>query len=166
MARASDVFPGGNGDARVNEVKAWLKSRGVRDFEPVSLFADQLAKVRTPHAFWSRICADNISRIQSVRSRSSRTPSLRTDPKRPSKRPLWRGFLDRPCSNLLMLCIVFKINTSLLETEWRWFKIREEYHYLSRVLSLACIRNRWMLSGMFLSCQAWRWVTGMYFTII
>lgn len=47
MARASDVFPGGNGDTRVNEVKAWLKSRGVRDFDPVSLFADQLPKVRT-----------------------------------------------------------------------------------------------------------------------
>lgn len=51
MARASDVFPGGNGDARVNEVKAWLKSRGVRDFEPVPLFADQLSKVRTLDTF-------------------------------------------------------------------------------------------------------------------
>lgn len=45
MARASDVFPGDSSDAKVNEVKAWLKSKGVRDFEPVSLFADQLTKV-------------------------------------------------------------------------------------------------------------------------
>ncbi|KAH7926368.1 hypothetical protein BV22DRAFT_1009198 [Leucogyrophana mollusca] len=44
MARASDVFHGGNADAQVKEVKSWLKSKGVRDFEPVSLFSDQLSK--------------------------------------------------------------------------------------------------------------------------
>lgn len=45
MVRASDVFDD-DADAKVQEVKAWLKARGVRDFEPVSLFADQLNKVR------------------------------------------------------------------------------------------------------------------------
>jgi len=45
MARASDVFTEGDADLNVLEVKSWLKSRGVRDFEPVSLFADQLTKV-------------------------------------------------------------------------------------------------------------------------
>ncbi|EIN10031.1 hypothetical protein PUNSTDRAFT_66463 [Punctularia strigosozonata HHB-11173 SS5] len=46
MARATDVFPGSNAeaDAKVKEVKAWLSKRGVRDFEPVSLFCDQLDK--------------------------------------------------------------------------------------------------------------------------
>ncbi|KAL1753974.1 exonuclease II [Schizophyllum commune] len=44
MARASDVLPGENSDARVKEVKAWLKNKGVRDFEPVTLFCDQLGK--------------------------------------------------------------------------------------------------------------------------
>ncbi|EGN98636.1 hypothetical protein SERLA73DRAFT_25616, partial [Serpula lacrymans var. lacrymans S7.3] len=44
MARASDLFKGDNPDARVKEVKSWLKSKGVRDFEPVSLFSDQLTK--------------------------------------------------------------------------------------------------------------------------
>ncbi|TRM64823.1 exonuclease II [Schizophyllum amplum] len=44
MARASDVLPGQNSDARVKEVKAWLKEKGVRDFEPVTLFCDQLGK--------------------------------------------------------------------------------------------------------------------------
>ena len=44
MARASDVLPGDNSDARVKEVKAWLKNKGVRDFEPVTLFCDQLGK--------------------------------------------------------------------------------------------------------------------------
>ncbi|KIJ09179.1 hypothetical protein PAXINDRAFT_48683, partial [Paxillus involutus ATCC 200175] len=43
MARASDIF-GENADARVKEVKSWLKSKGVCDFEPVSLFSDQLSK--------------------------------------------------------------------------------------------------------------------------
>ncbi|KAF8839725.1 hypothetical protein BDN67DRAFT_1056370 [Paxillus ammoniavirescens] len=43
MARGSDIF-GENADARVKEVKSWLKSQGVRDFEPVSLFSDQLTK--------------------------------------------------------------------------------------------------------------------------
>jgi hypothetical protein len=45
MARASDVFTEGDADLNVLDVKSWLKSRGVRDFEPVSLFADQLTKV-------------------------------------------------------------------------------------------------------------------------
>ncbi|KAK7056414.1 exonuclease II Exo2 [Paramarasmius palmivorus] len=46
MVRA-DMFFGKaeNPDAKVKEVKAWLKSKGVRDFEPVSLFCDQLDKV-------------------------------------------------------------------------------------------------------------------------
>ncbi|ESK84121.1 5 -3 exoribonuclease [Moniliophthora roreri MCA 2997] len=45
MVRA-DMFFGNaeNPDAKVKEVKAWLKSKGVRDFEPVSLFCDQLDK--------------------------------------------------------------------------------------------------------------------------
>jgi hypothetical protein len=37
MAQASDVF---------TDVKLWLKSRGVHNFEPVSLFADQLTKAK------------------------------------------------------------------------------------------------------------------------
>ncbi|KAF8591177.1 hypothetical protein K439DRAFT_1328052 [Ramaria rubella] len=42
MVRASDMFPGGNADVQVKEVRGWLSSQGVRDFEPVSLFCDQL----------------------------------------------------------------------------------------------------------------------------
>ncbi len=45
MATASEVLPGAEPDSRVREVKAWLKMKGVRDFEPVSLFSDQLTKV-------------------------------------------------------------------------------------------------------------------------
>lgn len=44
MAKASEVL-GPNAEVRVKEVKSWLKFKGVRDFEPVSLFCDQLAKV-------------------------------------------------------------------------------------------------------------------------
>ncbi|RDX57163.1 hypothetical protein OH76DRAFT_1334582 [Lentinus brumalis] len=45
MLRATDVFPEeSHPDAKVKEVKSWLNSKGVRDFEPVSLFCDQLAK--------------------------------------------------------------------------------------------------------------------------
>jgi 5'-3' exoribonuclease 1 len=52
MARASEILRGPDYDARLREVKAWLKSKGVRDFEPVSLFCDVLSKVSvlTAHA--------------------------------------------------------------------------------------------------------------------
>ncbi|KAF5334844.1 hypothetical protein D9758_014281 [Tetrapyrgos nigripes] len=44
MATAADILPGPDPDARVREIKAWLKQKGVRDFEQVSLFCDQLSK--------------------------------------------------------------------------------------------------------------------------
>ncbi|PCH42061.1 hypothetical protein WOLCODRAFT_73218 [Wolfiporia cocos MD-104 SS10] len=44
MLEAADIFPGPDADNKVKEVKAWLTSKGVRDFEPVSLFCDQLKK--------------------------------------------------------------------------------------------------------------------------
>ncbi|KAI6039713.1 exonuclease II [Pisolithus marmoratus] len=61
MARASDIFSG-NADARVRQVKAWLKSKGVRDFEPVSLYSDQLTKetVKEIEAF-----ADSVNKNRS-----------------------------------------------------------------------------------------------------
>jgi hypothetical protein len=45
MLKASDAFPGSDPDLKIREIKAWLKSKGVRDFEPVTLFSDQIAKV-------------------------------------------------------------------------------------------------------------------------
>ncbi|OSC96896.1 hypothetical protein PYCCODRAFT_1378244 [Trametes coccinea BRFM310] len=45
MVKASDVFSDApNPDAKAKEVKTWLNTKGVRDFEPVSLFCDQLGK--------------------------------------------------------------------------------------------------------------------------
>ncbi|KAF7374113.1 5'-3' exoribonuclease 1 [Mycena sanguinolenta] len=44
IAKASDILRVPDPDARVREAKAWLKSKGVRDFEPVSLSCDQLNK--------------------------------------------------------------------------------------------------------------------------
>ena len=45
MVKASDVFPNEQDpEAKVKEVKTWLNSKGVKDFEPVSLFCDQLGK--------------------------------------------------------------------------------------------------------------------------
>ncbi|KIK52419.1 hypothetical protein GYMLUDRAFT_180127 [Collybiopsis luxurians FD-317 M1] len=44
MLRAADVLPDANPDARVKEIRSWLKNKGVRDFEAVSLFCDQLSK--------------------------------------------------------------------------------------------------------------------------
>lgn len=41
------MFPNSDPDDRVKDIKGWLKAKGVRDFEPVSLFCDQLSKVRT-----------------------------------------------------------------------------------------------------------------------
>jgi hypothetical protein len=45
MVTASQAFPGPDSDQRVKEVRSWLNSKGVRDFEPVSLSSDQLGKV-------------------------------------------------------------------------------------------------------------------------
>lgn len=44
MARASEVL-GPDTEPRLKEIKTWLKNKGVRDLEPVSLFCDQLTKV-------------------------------------------------------------------------------------------------------------------------
>lgn len=51
MARATELSAGPDPDGRVKAIKAWLKSKGVRDFEPVSLFCDQLAKVFLPSLY-------------------------------------------------------------------------------------------------------------------
>lgn len=45
MINASEAVPGPDPDGNVREIKSWLKSKGVRDFEPVSLYCDQLTKV-------------------------------------------------------------------------------------------------------------------------
>jgi len=52
MARATDIFDA-HADAKVKEVKSWLKSKGIRDLEPVTLFSDHLAKVYQSHC-WSQ----------------------------------------------------------------------------------------------------------------
>ncbi|KAM6490715.1 exonuclease II [Amanita muscaria] len=44
MARAANVFAAFDPERRIKEIQGWLKSKGVRDFEPVSLFCDQLSK--------------------------------------------------------------------------------------------------------------------------
>lgn len=48
MVLASDMFPEGDGDTQIKDIRMWLNSRGVRDFDPVSLFCDQLKMVRLP----------------------------------------------------------------------------------------------------------------------
>ncbi|KAK2459914.1 hypothetical protein APHAL10511_008114 [Amanita phalloides] len=44
MARTADIFGDFDPHRRMKEVQNWLKSKGVKDFEPVSLFCDQLSK--------------------------------------------------------------------------------------------------------------------------
>jgi 5'-3' exoribonuclease 1 len=45
MVKASEILRGPDYDGRLKEVKAWLKSKGIRDLEPVSLYCDVLSKV-------------------------------------------------------------------------------------------------------------------------
>jgi 5'-3' exoribonuclease 1 len=47
MIKASEALPGSDPDDKIREIKIWLKSKGVRDFEPVSIYCDQLTKVIT-----------------------------------------------------------------------------------------------------------------------
>ncbi|KAF8635064.1 hypothetical protein AX15_000556 [Amanita polypyramis BW_CC] len=44
MARGADIFIDFDPHKRMKEIQSWLKSKGVREFEPVSLFCDQLSK--------------------------------------------------------------------------------------------------------------------------
>ncbi|KAG9097503.1 hypothetical protein FRC06_007481 [Ceratobasidium sp. 370] len=46
ITRASDLFPNDDPEVKVKQAKEWLASKGIRDFEPVSLFSDQLEKPR------------------------------------------------------------------------------------------------------------------------
>ena len=50
MINASEALPGSDPDGQIREIKAWLKSKGVRDFEPVSIYCDQLTKVMPGYA--------------------------------------------------------------------------------------------------------------------
>lgn len=54
MVLASDMFHGGDGDGKIKEIRAWLNAQGVRDFEPVSLYCDQLKTV-SPQRTCSRL---------------------------------------------------------------------------------------------------------------
>ena len=45
MPSVEDVFTTEDPEAKLKEVRGWLAAKGVRDFEPVSLFCDQLDKV-------------------------------------------------------------------------------------------------------------------------
>ena len=45
MIKASEALPGSDPDEQIREIKNFLKSKGVRDFEPVSIYCDQLTKV-------------------------------------------------------------------------------------------------------------------------
>lgn len=48
MAKASTIFPSEDDpDAKAKEIRAWLATKGVRDFEPVPLHCDQLDKVHS-----------------------------------------------------------------------------------------------------------------------
>ena len=45
MVLASKLLHSRDGDAQVKEIRTWLNAQGVRDFEPVSLYCDQLKTV-------------------------------------------------------------------------------------------------------------------------
>ena len=49
MVRVDDIFGEHDPLRRIREIQSWLKSKGVKDFEPVSLFCDQLSKVNTSY---------------------------------------------------------------------------------------------------------------------
>jgi hypothetical protein len=75
MTKASDIWINEDADARVKEVKAWLKTKGVRDFEQVSLFADHLSKVGCIICFSKDI---NLNQSRLIRSMSSKLRSWQT----------------------------------------------------------------------------------------
>ena len=46
LTKATDFFEPSVADARMKQLKAWIAEKGVRDFEKVPLYSDQLEKVR------------------------------------------------------------------------------------------------------------------------
>ncbi|KAF8805386.1 hypothetical protein BYT27DRAFT_6674914 [Phlegmacium glaucopus] len=62
MMTAADALPGPDPDGQVKEIKSWLKSKGVRDFEAVSLYCDQLTKETVAEI---EALADTITRSKS-----------------------------------------------------------------------------------------------------
>lgn len=70
ITKARDIFPGAeDADAKVKEIRSWLKSEGVLDLQPVSLFEEQL-ETATVHAleeladdFNSQRSRDHIKRM-------------------------------------------------------------------------------------------------------
>lgn len=52
MTHAYDFFPRETAAERMKELTAWIKEKGVRDFEKVPLFSEQLDKVRLSRYAW------------------------------------------------------------------------------------------------------------------
>lgn len=86
MTRASDMFPNAaDPNAKAKEVRSWLATKGVRDFEPVSLFCDQLKKVwpklfRLPYLLYLTHCqllAEHGRRNRSTGRYVQRQPQIR-----------------------------------------------------------------------------------------
>lgn len=75
MARATDVF-NSDADAKVKEVKSWLKSKGMQGLELVSLFSDHLAKVYQSCCF-SCVSLKIVSRALLKKSKGLLTRSIR-----------------------------------------------------------------------------------------
>lgn len=49
LLKSKEIYPNETKpDQKIREIRGWLKARGVLDFEPVTLFAEQLEKVCRP----------------------------------------------------------------------------------------------------------------------
>jgi hypothetical protein len=113
MARASDVFTEGDPDSKVREAK----SRGPRDFEPVSLFADRLTKVNDIvllYYFTEFRCKGHWPKLRNLRTLV-----------RLNLRPLYKKSYHKGhpshvkwYSNHRILFIVCRTNVSLLVIGW------------------------------------------------
>ena len=73
MIKASEALPGSDPDDQIKEIKNWLKSKGIRDFEPVSIYCDQLSKVftrclpcRTVHCLILLLSKETVSEIEAL----------------------------------------------------------------------------------------------------
>ena len=53
LMRAADFFDSRSAESRLKELKAWIAQKGVRDFDKVPLYSDQLEKVRRSFSFAS-----------------------------------------------------------------------------------------------------------------
>lgn len=76
LTRATDFFDPSNVDERIKELKKWIQDKGVRDFDKVPLYSEQLDKVCL--LCWTLVSSSIIDTLLPLRTPSRSSNSCPT----------------------------------------------------------------------------------------